>query len=156
MYYFKGFAIYILIMESVCTSVHHPCSVKTWSLCSKLFLVRPDKLQQSVDGASHVLATCSAAARCAAELIMYTATTLYKLRPSFPTFYIVKLQPPAENTTLWRGRQSSIIAHTLFTVAAESGEGDPPAGPPILLLRNVSPSSGAPAVQLRFPVCHWS
>ena len=93
-----------------------------------------------------MLATCSAAARCAAELIMYTATTLYKLRPSFPTFYIVKLQPQAENTTQRVGRQSSIKAHTLITVAAESGEGDPPAGPPVLLVRNVSPSSGAPAV----------
>ena len=54
------------------------------------------------------------------------------------------------------GRRSSITAHTLITVAAESGEGDPPTGPPILLLRDVSPSSRAPAVQLRFPVCHWS
>ena len=143
-------------MESVCTSVHHPCSVTTWSLCSKLFLVRPDKLQQSVDGASHVLATCSAAARCAAELIMYTATTLYKLRPSFPTFYIVKLQPPAEDESQRVGRQSNINAHTLITVAAESGEGDPPTGPPVLLLRDVSPSSGAPTVQLRFTVCHRS
>ena len=100
-------------MESVCTSVHHPCSDKTWSLCSKLFLVRPDKLQQSVDGASHMLATCSAAARCAAELIMYTATTLYKLRPSFPTFYIVKLQPPAENTKLneWEDGPASLHIH---------------------------------------------
>ena len=26
MYYFRGFTIYILMMESVCTSVHHPCS----------------------------------------------------------------------------------------------------------------------------------
>ena len=88
------------------------------------------------------------------------STRLMKISDKIDTHHQKKLESylkgKAEDESQRVGRQSSINAHTLITVAAESGEGDPPTGPPILLLRDVSPSSGAPAVQLWLSVYHRS